>query len=111
MRELLVRVRATKTSDFLHFNVVRASFGACLRPHAVFRRTAAADVINCLRAIHRFDSANSVSRWAVFFCSPRKRTFTKPNWRLSTRNGCSTLARMLALACSFFCSRAFALPR
>ena len=22
---------------------------------------------------------------------------TKPNWRLTTRNGCSTLARMLAL--------------
>ena len=49
------------------------------------------------RTIHKFDSANSVITCAVFFAKPRNRTFTRPNWRLITRNGCSTLARMLAL--------------
>lgn len=35
-------------------------------------------------AIHKLDSANSISRCAVPFCSPQKRTFTKPNWRMMT---------------------------
>jgi hypothetical protein len=30
--------------------------------------------INCRRAIHRFDSANSVTSCAVFFISPRNLT-------------------------------------
>jgi hypothetical protein len=34
---------------------------------------------NRLRAIHRFESANSVTTCAVFFAKPRKRTFTSPN--------------------------------
>ena len=33
----------------------------------------------------------------VFFFGPRQRTLTWPNWRLTTLNGCSTFARMLAL--------------
>jgi len=33
------------------------------------------------KGAHRFDSANSVSTWAVFLSSPRKRTFIRPNWR------------------------------
>jgi hypothetical protein len=37
-------------------------------------------VINCRRAIHRFDSANSVTTCAVFLANPRKRTFASPNW-------------------------------
>ena len=52
------------------------------------------------RAIHRLDSANSVTICAVFFFRPRYRTLVNPNWRLSTRNGCSTLARMLAFIAS-----------
>lgn len=55
-------------------------------PHAVFRRTTAVIAINCLRAIHRFDRANSVT-CAVFVARPRNRTFTSPNCRLITRNG------------------------
>jgi hypothetical protein len=38
-----------------------------------YRRTSPA-IINCLRTIHRFDSAKSVTCWAVFFTKPRKRT-------------------------------------
>jgi|GEM_PF-5295521 len=58
---------------------------------------------NVCRAIHSFDSANSVRRCAVFLVGPRSRTLTCPNWRLITRNGCSTLARRLALICSSGC--------
>lgn len=51
--------------------------------------------------------------WSVFFFSPRSRTFMKPNWRLITRNGCSTLARMPALSFSIWsislCSSLFSL--
>src|SRR5690606_28411484 len=64
-------------------------------PH--YRRTSPAFVSKCRRAIHRFDSANSVTNCAVFFARPRKRVFTYPNWRLITRNGSSTLARTWAL--------------
>ena len=38
-------------------------FEVVLGPQAIFGRTTP---IKCLRAIHRFDNANSVSRWAVF---------------------------------------------
>jgi transposase len=82
---------------------------ALRKPHAVFGRTTPNIAINCLRAIHRFDSANSVTTCAVFLAKPRNRTFTKPNCRLMTRNGCSTFARTLALRCSCFWTRALAL--
>jgi hypothetical protein len=82
-------------------------FALLFCPHVVFGRTAPS---NCRRAIHRLDSANSVSSCAVFFYKPLKRTFTKPNCRLITRNGCSTFARMLALLCSCFCNLVFARP-
>ena len=52
--------------------------------------------MSCRRAIHKLLSANSVVICAVFFFSPRYLTFVKPNCLLSTRNGCSTFARMLA---------------
>jgi hypothetical protein len=68
-------------------------------PHVLRGRTAAI-AINCRRAIHRFESANSVTTCAVFLANPRKRTFARRNWRLMTRNGCSTFARTLALPCS-----------
>ena len=77
----------------------RAAFAAFRVAHALRRRTAAI-AINCRLAIHRFDSANSVTTCAVFLANPQKRTFISPNWRLMTRNGCSTLARTLALRCS-----------
>jgi len=88
----------------------RARYAAFLAPHAVCGRTTPAIAINFFRAIHRFDNAKSVTTCAVFFSNPRKRTFAKPNWRLMTRNGCSTFARTLALPCSFFLSRSFARP-
>lgn len=39
-------------------------------------QTSPAFVSKCRRAIHRFDSANSVTNCAVFFARPRKRVFT-----------------------------------
>ena len=69
--------------------------------HAVCGRTAPIKFRSLCRAIYRFDSANSVSRCEVFFCSPRKRTFASPNCRLITRNGCSTLARSLGFPVLF----------
>lgn len=38
----------------------------------------------------------------MFLARPRKLTFVSPNWRLMTRNCCSTLELMLALRCSGF---------
>lgn len=73
----------------------RWGFGRVCGPHAAFGQTSG---MSCRRAIQRLDSASSVSRCAAFFCRPRKRTFIKPNWRLLTRNGCSTFARTLRLA-------------
>lgn len=59
------------------------------RPHslgsAAFGRTTPVIAINCFRAVHRFESANSVATRAVFFSSPRNLTFTKPNWRLDAK--------------------------
>jgi hypothetical protein len=62
---------------------------------------------DCLRAIHRFDSANSVSRWAVFFCRPRKRTFTSAELALDHSKRVLHLRSnaglaVLLLACSDF---------
>jgi len=69
---------------------------------AAFRRTHAWIPCKILRrAIHRLESANSVIKLAVFWDSPRNETFAKPNWRLMTRNGYPTLARMLALRFKF----------
>ncbi len=39
---------------------------------------------------------NNIASWLSFFSSPLYLAFTKPNCRLMMRNGCSTLARMLA---------------
>lgn len=96
MASRLIEREAQRRSRLVISGSFRVDFEGALRPYAAFGRTACM-AINCLRAIHRFDSANSVSTWAVFFCSPRNRTFSSPNWRLITRNGCSTFARMLAL--------------
>jgi hypothetical protein len=46
----------------------------------------------------------------VYLARPRKRTFISPNCRLMTRNGCSTLARTLALRCSRFWTAALRRP-
>ena len=43
--------------------------GLDLAPHAAFGWTAPVIAINCLRAIHRFDSAKSVTTCAVFLAS------------------------------------------
>ena len=53
-----------------------------------YGRTSPEEANKIRRAIQRFDSANSVSTWDVFLSSPLKRTFTNPNWRFTTRNGC-----------------------
>ena len=63
-------------------------------------RTHPCVAISCRLVIQRLDSANSVCSCAVFYSSPRYRTFSWLHRRLITRHGCSTLARMLALTCS-----------
>ena len=65
-------------------------------PYAASGRTAPCSAINDLRAIRRFDRANSVGRWAVFFCRHQKRTFTSPNWRLIGLLGLAHLRVALA---------------
>ena len=72
------------------FQPLQGLFPSCGRTHPFAS-------ISLPLTIHKFDSANSVTSWTVFFFKPRKRTFTNPNWRLITRNGCSILARIPAL--------------
>jgi len=55
---------------------------------------------NARRAMNRFESAASTCTLQRFLSIPRSRVFWKPNCRLITRNECSTLARMGALAVS-----------
>ena len=51
-----------------------------------------------MRRLHdRLDGANSVFNWAVFLNSPRYRTFVCPNYRMMTRNGCTTLALSVSI--------------
>lgn len=87
-----------------------AFWAAIFSFHAYFGRNFPVDPNNCFRAIHRFDSANSVSTCTVFSANPRKLTFAYPNCRLITRNGCSTRARTRAFAFSIACNRAFSFP-
>lgn len=61
------------TRSFLFFLPPRAPRGNH-SPH--YRRTSSALVSKCLRTIHKFDNANSVTSCAVFFARPRKRVFT-----------------------------------
>lgn len=56
--------------------------------------------------IRKLLNANSVISCAVFLARPRYLTLVNPNWHLMTRNGCSTLARTLALSCSALSSKA-----
>src|SRR5437870_7637343 len=47
------------------------------------------------RAKYRFTSAHTANSWVAFFCSPRKRSFTNPNFSFITANTCSTFERTL----------------
>ena len=47
--------------------------------HVVCGWIAPAIAINCLRAIHRLDSAHNVTTCAAFFANPRNLTFASPN--------------------------------
>src|SRR5438552_18211153 len=45
------------------------------------------------RAKYRFTSAHTANSWVAFFFSPRKRSFTNPNFSFITANTCSTFER------------------
>src|SRR5207244_1480129 len=50
------------------------------------------------RAKYRFTSAHTANSWVAFFFSPRKRSFTNPNFSFITANTCSTFERTRRLA-------------
>src|SRR5206468_8062396 len=49
------------------------------------------------RAKYRFTSAHTANSWVAFFFSPRKRSFTNPNFSFITANTCSTFERTVDL--------------
>src|SRR5437016_7782732 len=58
------------------------------------------------RAKYRFTSAHTANSWVPFFFSPRKRSFTNPNFSFITANTCSTFERTLDFV-RFFARSAF----
>ncbi len=97
-----------KIYNLFHYSIIRTHllqnllfaplspfFGAYL---AFWMQLSHARIIWSTRNI--FASVNNIANWLSFFRSPLYRAFTKPNWRLMSRNGCSTLARTLDLSLS-----------
>jgi hypothetical protein len=80
------------------FAPAHLALGLGLTPDAALQAQSSPSTLQRFRrAIHRFDSMNSVFTCAAFLVSPRYRALTYPNCRLIIRNVRSTLARMLAL--------------
>src|SRR5207244_13289924 len=61
--------------------------------HRVFQHPTREELLK--RAKYRFTSAHTANSWVAFFCSPRKRSFTNPNFSFITANTCSTFERTL----------------